>query len=85
MVSWGILADERWPEAEVWPGREASETPRLFLSSLHTLLNRSGEQNFPWGTPQNNLITEDPPGSGQPRMLGGCREEAETPSRPVGH
>lgn len=85
MVSRDTLADERWPEAEMWPGRETSETPRLCLGSLHTLLNRSSEQNFPWGTAQNNLITEDPPGSGQPHVVGGFREEAETPFRPVGH
>lgn len=36
MVKGGTLADGRWPEAEVWPGRKDSETLRLFPGSPHT-------------------------------------------------
>ena len=64
------------------PGKRL--TLRLLPGSPHTPLHRPDEQNFPRATEWNSLIMEGPPGSGPPQLAGGLREEAETPSRPVG-
>lgn len=72
------------PEAEVWPGRKESKILKIFPGSPHTPLNRPGEQNFLRETEWNIFIKEGLPGAGPSHPAGSRREEAETPSRPVG-
>ena len=69
----------------MWSGRKESETLKLFPGSPRTLLNRPGEQNFSRAKEWNTfVVTEGLPESGPPHLAGNGREEAETPSRPVG-
>lgn len=66
--------------------RDASETVRLSSCYPYAPLSRPCEPNFHRAAQQNNwnsLVIEGPPESGL-KEAQGFREEARTPSKPVG-